>query len=204
MKIVLNPSYAESEVGRVSFFQKVINEKMEGLEGGKILGVGSSQLELENPLKDVEFYSIDYVQGSEASKNFRLCNLNHEAIPFESNYFDVVVAGEVIEHIERPFEFIKECYRVLKNDGILLLSTPTPHYYIEILKDVFGIRTLDDKEHLNLFSKAHLMAYATSQGFELVDYKRYKFWIPYIKLMVLSVNTLPLFNYQQIFVFRKV
>lgn len=45
-------------------------------------------------------------------------------MPFEDESFDYVVAGEVLEHTEKPEEFIKECLRVLKKGGTLALSTP--------------------------------------------------------------------------------
>lgn len=43
---------------------------------------------------------------------------------FPSMYFDYVVAGELLEHLEKPEEFISEAFRILKVGGILALSTP--------------------------------------------------------------------------------
>lgn len=47
-----------------------------------------------------------------------------EAIPFPENKFDYVIGVEVIEHLENHFFFIRECCRVLKPGGILILTTP--------------------------------------------------------------------------------
>lgn len=44
-------------------------------------------------------------------------------LPFEAE-FDVVVTFETIEHLKEPERFIEECKRVLKPDGVLLVSTP--------------------------------------------------------------------------------
>lgn len=42
----------------------------------------------------------------------------------ESGNFDVVVALQVIEHLESPEELVKEAKRMLKPDGIFIVSTP--------------------------------------------------------------------------------
>jgi len=44
--------------------------------------------------------------------------------PFAKNSFDLVVIGEIIEHIYDTDYFLEEIHRVLKSGGHLLLSTP--------------------------------------------------------------------------------
>ena len=50
-------------------------------------------------------------------------NLN-EALPFENEKFDLVLAVEGIEHLEDQYHFAKECHRVLKNGGGVIITTP--------------------------------------------------------------------------------
>lgn len=45
-------------------------------------------------------------------------------LPFENDYFDIVVAGEIIEHIFDTDFLLEEISRVLKPGGKLLMSTP--------------------------------------------------------------------------------
>lgn len=45
-------------------------------------------------------------------------------LPFSDNSFDVVVSFETIEHIRRYGRFLAECRRVLRQDGLLVCSTP--------------------------------------------------------------------------------
>ncbi len=50
-------------------------------------------------------------------------NLNQN-LPFESEFFDFVLCSNGIEHLEDPFQFIRECYRILKERGKILITTP--------------------------------------------------------------------------------
>ncbi|MBQ5595255.1 MAG: class I SAM-dependent methyltransferase [Alistipes sp.] len=45
-------------------------------------------------------------------------------LPFEDESFDCVVSFQVIEHIKRDKEFVREVYRVLKPGGRFIVSTP--------------------------------------------------------------------------------
>jgi len=45
-------------------------------------------------------------------------------LPFENNYFDIVIALEILEHIKNDNLAIKEIKRVLKKGGVLILSVP--------------------------------------------------------------------------------
>lgn len=45
-------------------------------------------------------------------------------LPYKDGYFDYVVVGELIEHLENPRMFLIEALRVLKVEGILAISTP--------------------------------------------------------------------------------
>jgi ubiquinone/menaquinone biosynthesis C-methylase UbiE len=45
-------------------------------------------------------------------------------LPFPDGIFDVITAFQFIEHIQPRKEFVKECLRVLKPGGSLLITTP--------------------------------------------------------------------------------
>lgn len=45
-------------------------------------------------------------------------------LPFGPGAFDAVVCIDGIEHLERPFDFVRECRRVLRPGGVLVVSTP--------------------------------------------------------------------------------
>jgi SAM-dependent methyltransferase len=45
-------------------------------------------------------------------------------IPIESNTVDIVFSTQVIEHVSEPKQMLKECYRVLKPGGFLVMTGP--------------------------------------------------------------------------------
>jgi SAM-dependent methyltransferase len=52
-------------------------------------------------------------------------------LPFEAGSFDVVTCFEAIEHVEDHEAALAEVRRVLRPDGVLVLSTPNPEAYLE-------------------------------------------------------------------------
>ena len=45
-------------------------------------------------------------------------------LPFKENTFDVVIASELLEHLNKPERFFEEVSRVLKRKGTFILTTP--------------------------------------------------------------------------------
>jgi len=48
----------------------------------------------------------------------------NQCLPYPSESFDFIVCIEGLEHVENPFNAIREFYRLLKSGGRLVLSTP--------------------------------------------------------------------------------
>ena len=76
-----------------------------------------------------EIYAVDWSEPLIKELKERYPEVKYEVgdvnkLRFEDNFFDWVVAGELIEHQEKPEELIKELMRVLKSGGTLVLSTP--------------------------------------------------------------------------------
>lgn len=56
--------------------------------------------------------------------------------PFESQSFDVIVMGEILEHLQWDMQALKEARRVLKPSGILIVTVPflasKPDYHVRL------------------------------------------------------------------------
>lgn len=74
--------------------------------------------------KDINVHSgdIENIMMVE-NKNFNVADMNH-TLPYADNFFSAVVCIDGIEHLERPFDFIRECYRITKPGGRIIISTP--------------------------------------------------------------------------------
>ena len=51
-------------------------------------------------------------------------DLNIDKFIFADDTFDLVILGEVIEHLYDPDVLLRECNRILKKNGVLLITTP--------------------------------------------------------------------------------
>lgn len=74
-----------------------------------------------------EKYHLDWTNVDIYSEDPNIISHNLlEGIPFENERFDVVYHSQVLEHFtkEKAFVFLKECYRVLKKDGIIRVVVP--------------------------------------------------------------------------------
>ena len=90
-----------------------------------------------------------------------------EKVDFPDNHFDSVTGFYVIEHLPHPMTFLRECYRILKPGGLLMLRYPhtTP---IKNLLRFFGIknRLYDLPAHLSDFSPKMIQQCLERIGFE--------------------------------------
>jgi len=108
---------------------KEIQENSNLLELGCGQAKGLRYLVNNYYIKQKGVFGID--QSSEAikfsKKSLPRANLeqgNIYSLKYKNNSFDFVIMMEVIEHLEKPLQAMKEAYRVLKPNGMLILSFP--------------------------------------------------------------------------------
>ena len=79
-----------------------------------VLNIGSGNKRLAPHVKNLDIIkdlNVDYVCSA-------------DKIPIESNSVDLIITQEAFEHIPNSAEAIKECYRILKNDGKIYFQVP--------------------------------------------------------------------------------
>ncbi|MAG50648.1 hypothetical protein CL621_03345 [archaeon] len=95
------------------------------------LGCGEGHLlNLLPEVKEITGLDISKVALSRANTllkdrtNIKLLFGSAEDTKFENNSFDKIFCSEVLEHVPDPKKVIEEIYRILKKDGILVVSIP--------------------------------------------------------------------------------
>jgi ubiquinone biosynthesis O-methyltransferase len=80
---------------------------------------------------DIAASAVEYARAHYAQPNLVFEQASVTELPYADGAFDLVVAFEVIEHLENWREFLQEVRRVLAPAGQLMVSTPNRLYYTE-------------------------------------------------------------------------
>ena len=75
-----------------------------------------------------------------------------EPLPLDSETFDVVVAGELLEHVRFPRALVAEVRRVLRPSGVFVGSVPNAFRVQNRLRFVRGLQPDKDPTHLHMFT----------------------------------------------------
>lgn len=151
--------------------------------GKRVLDLGCSGGQISKLIKDQnnEVFGIELNPRAVAlaeNKGVRVkvFDLN-EGIPFEDSFFDVVNAGEVIEHIFDTKYLFEECNRVLKPDGIFLFTAPNLNSLPNRFRVLTGgyLSTMgaypDDHfgSHIRVFNLSKIRELCRTTGFKLLE-----------------------------------
>jgi SAM-dependent methyltransferase len=78
----------------------------------------------------------------------------NRGLPFPDASFDLIWCSEVIEHLDSPETFVRECNRTLRPGGKLVLTTPNSAFWLYPVARLFGMtpKDLQHPGHLHFFS----------------------------------------------------
>jgi SAM-dependent methyltransferase len=109
----------------------------------------------EAPYKDYflqfsdKYTGVDWTKTQHNSKADVVSDLNKK-IDLDDSVVDTVVSISVMEHLCEPQKFLRECHRILKKDGVILLQVPWQWWIHEAPHDFFrytpyGLRYMLEK-----------------------------------------------------------
>lgn len=83
--------------------------------------------------------------------------------------FDAIVAGDLIEHLENPGGLLASCREHLRPGGVLLISTPNPWYWRNVVKAGLFARVSNNPEHTFWICPVTLQQLAGRHGFDVTE-----------------------------------
>lgn len=104
---------------------------------------------------DIDKVAIENAKIKYIKNNLEFLNGSADNIPIASNSVDVVVSFETIEHHNKHDEMMSEIKRILKEDGLLIMSSPDKQFYSDArnYKNEFHVKELYKDEFIALISK---------------------------------------------------
>ena len=141
--------------------------------GNNVLDIGYA--DMPNP-----FLSNYYCVGYDIAKPISSAGYNEEIegdvreikYKLRGYQFDTIIAGELIEHLENPYEFLRDIHPLLVGPKRLILSTPNPFSFPVFICELFQIKKFFyTKEHLYYFLPRWVERLLDFSGFRLQKIK---------------------------------
>ncbi|WP_353684451.1 methyltransferase domain-containing protein [Thermodesulfovibrio sp. 3907-1M] len=145
-------------------------------------GYGATLVELKKLKKADYVVGIDIVDMGQKQNldDFICCDIEEpENLPFPTNFFDIIICADVLEHLIDPWSTLKKLKKYLKSGGYIISSIPN----IREIRTMFTIflkgdfryveRGILDKTHLRFFCKKNIINLFNETGFKIerVTYK---------------------------------
>ncbi len=160
--------YRKTHWVRVVNVIKLIKNEIRGKDSKdiKLLSLGCASGIVEKEILDlgVKVYGVDIAEKplKEAAKKGVITKKADitKKLPFASESFDIILAAEVIEHLIDIRPFFAEMNRLLKKEGVIVLTTPNMGKLLDRIKFLFGIAPEHDAPlDKNLYLHIRLFTY---------------------------------------------
>ncbi|MGQ9889559.1 MAG: class I SAM-dependent methyltransferase [Aggregatilineales bacterium] len=133
--------------------------------------------------------------------NIMLNQADIYALPYPDNTFDAVILSEVLEHIERDVDGLREALRVLKPGGVAAITVPHANYPFwwdpinKSLETVFGTHIARGPlagiwaNHVRLYTPEQLRSAALAAGFVVEEERSFTHYcFPFIHNLVYGIG----------------
>ncbi|MES2850496.1 MAG: methyltransferase domain-containing protein [Bacteroidota bacterium] len=148
------------------------NPKQKVLEIG--MGGGDTLLHIKQNNLASEVTGIDIIelpgtnQTNPLIDKVHFIDLDKEALPFLPASFDVIIAGDTLEHLINPWSVLEKLSGVLKHGGHMLISLPN----IRDMYALFPIVLKGNFEYTDkgIFDKTHMRFFCKKNMIKLVEH----------------------------------
>jgi len=140
-----------------------------------------------------EAVGVDIVEEFKVRPGVKVYTANLESLPFEDDYFDLIINRSVCEHLIDPTKVFKELKRVLNPGGKIITTTPNKYHYSSIISSLlpttfkrFYLKKLFGEEAYENFptyykcnSKRQILKIAEKNGLEIEKLLMLRYY-PYV------------------------
>lgn len=116
---------------------------------------------------DIDRVTIEHAKVKYEKDNLRFIEGSTSRIPMDEDSVDVVVSFETLEHHDEHVKMFEEIKRVLRPNGMLIISTPDKYYYSDIrkYKNPYHIKELYKSDFIALINNFFTTAQILSQSY---------------------------------------
>lgn len=119
-----------------------------------VIDLGAGEGKVLHLLQNEGYKNLFAIDGD--IENFKLDNIKIQShnlnidLPFARESFDAVISSEVMEHMENPWHFTREIVRILKDEGVAVITTPNINSLLSRLGFLRkGTFRMFEEEHYN-------------------------------------------------------
>lgn len=148
------------------------------IEGNRVLEIGCAEgwmSELISKKVKILFscdIAMSYLQrAKKRGINANFARIDAHCLPFPENLFDCVVITEVLEHLISPYKALEEIHKVLKPNGILIISVPNNMTFSNLLLHLMKKYRQTGSAHINFYDTFSIMNLLKFVGFEIKEIK---------------------------------
>ena len=157
---------------RINKVLKFLNKNYPNLSGLSILECGVSKGGLTDRLKDerVECFGVDINPRKIEGVQIKQADLN-DGIPDFGRRFEIIFAGEVIEHIFNDRKFLNNCFKNIKPGGYLIITTPNLNFIVNRFLMLFGGLPkffVEAPYHYHIYNVKKISRMMENAGFNIV------------------------------------
>lgn len=158
-EILVNKGFTTEWISKMDSLRfsiyKLTDKYIKKYLSGIVLEIGAGGNHLRNRYKSYseEWISSDY----DLRSNTIDLRADAQCLPIKDNCINTIISIDVLEHIPEPEKAIKEIYRVLEPNGIVILSTP---FFFWLHEEPFDFHR---------FSKYGLMKDFEKNGFTVIE-----------------------------------
>ena len=159
-----------------NMLRKAISIRAEKYLEGRLVDIGCGTKQYQSLIEPhvIEHIGIDHEQTLHDKSNIDIFGTAYD-IPVKNNSFDSALCTEVLEHLEEPAEFIRECWRILKPNSNAIFTSPFIWHLHEEPRDFYrysphGLKHLFESNGFEVIEISPLNGFCTTFGQLFVYY----------------------------------